>query len=213
MSTKFHVITPLARFENVDPLRDMLKDQNVTWHVITDDDAKVKVEFTESWIKHYICPNQGMEFWKRCNNSINWFIETQEIIPGDIYCFMNDDDGYEPQFFSKMNSVVDKISKDTTPCEVLICSMERGHKIPDDVVPERRHPTSKLHAHPDFMRIGWVGVEQIFLSGRVLSENRLPLDVVGDGMMICDIVRRYPTAYIPGISVWFNYLEPGRWNK
>lgn len=213
MTTKFHVITPLARFGNVADLKAMLENQNVIWHVITDDDAKETVEFTEPWIKHYVCPNQGMEFWKRCNNSINWFIETQEIMRDEMYCFMNDDDGYEPEFFAKMTAAVDQIKAENMPWEVIVCSMERGHRIPPDAIPERRHGTDKLIAHPTNMRIGRVGVEQIYISGRILLENRLPLEVVGDGMMICDIVRKYPTAYIPGISAWFNYLEPGRWIK
>jgi hypothetical protein len=213
MSNQFHVITPLARFGNKTELMRMLENQGVIWHVITDDDAKETVEFSESWIKHHVCPNGGMEFWKRCNNSINWFIETQEIVPEDMYCFMNDDDGYEPQFFEKMRTAIQQIKEKNMPSDVIVCSMERGHAIPDDVVPERRHPTTKLFAHPNFMQVGWVGVEQIYLSGRVLSENRLPIDVNGDGMMICDIVRRYPTSYVPEISAWFNYLEPGRWNK
>lgn len=213
MNTKFHVITPLARFGNVADLKSILENQNVIWHVITDDDAKETVEFTEDWIKHYVCPNGGMEFWKRCNNSINWFIETQEIIEDDIYCFMNDDDGYEPQFFFKMAHIVNKINESKIRCDVMICSMERGHNIPKGLPPERSHPTTKLIAHPDSMHVCGVGVEQIFMTGKVLSENRLPLEVVGDGMMISHIVRNYPTAYIPDISVWFNYLEPGRWNK
>lgn len=211
--TQFHVITPLARFGNVADLKSMLENQSVIWHVITDDDAKEKVEFTEPWIKHYVCPNQGMEFWKRCNNSINWFIETKEIIHEDIYCFMNDDDGYEPKFFEKMRDAVTQIKTEKMPWEVIVCSMERGHRIPADAVDPRRHPTSKLLAHPTYMRIGHVGVEQIFISGRILKENRLPLEIVGDGMMICDIVSKNPTAYIPSISTWFNYLEPGRWIK
>lgn len=213
MPVNFHVITPLARFGNLPDLKNMLKDQSITWHVITDDDAKNVPEINEPWIKHYVCPNQGLEFWKRCNNSINWFIDTQEINSHDMYCFMNDDDGYEPNFFDKMRAAVETIKEKNMPWEAVVCSMERGHQVPADAIPERRHPTSKLIAAPEYMDIGRVGVEQIYLSGRVLSENRLPLEIVGDGMMICSIVRRYPTVFVPEISVWFNYLEPGRWNK
>jgi len=208
MSIKFNVITPLARFENVNPLKEMLENQNVVWHVITDDDAKQTVEFTESWIKHYVCPNKEFVFWERCNNSINWFIETQKINHDEFYCFLNDDDGYESNFFDKMRSFVEKNFN-----EVIICSMERGHNIPENLSPEKRHPTDKLYAHPNYMRVCHVGVEQIFLTGKVLSENRLPLHVWGDGMMITEIVKKYPTTYFPELSVYFNYLEQGRWNK
>lgn len=213
MNTNFHVITPLARFENVSDLMSILQDQKITWHVITDDDAKQSVQFDQPWIKHYVCPNGGMEFWKRCNNSINWFIETQQINHEDMYCFMNDDDGYEPQFFEKMRHISKLIGEKGIDCDVIICSMERGHNVPEGLPPERRHPTTRLVAHPDSMQVCHVGVEQIFMTGKVLSENRLPLHVVGDGMMITHIVRNYPTAYVPDIAVWFNYLEPGRWNK
>lgn len=213
MSAKFHVITPLARFGNVADLMLMLENQNITWHVITDDDAKETVSFTQPWIKHYVCPAEGVEFWKRCNTSINWFIDTQEIIHDDMYCFLNDDDGYEPFFFDKMRSALSQIKEKSYPSEVMICSMERGHSIPDGLPPERRHPTTKLFAHPNSMHVCGVGVEQIFISGRVMSENRLPIHVCGDGMMISEIVRKYPTTYIPDISVWFNYLEPGRWKR
>jgi hypothetical protein len=208
MSIIFNVITPLARFENINSLKEMLEHQNVVWHVITDDDSKETVEFTEDWIKHYVCPNKEFAFWERCNNSINWFIETQKINHDEFYCFMNDDDGYEPRFFDKMRSFVEKNSG-----EVIICSMERGHYIPDNAVPPRRHGTDTLIAHPHNMRIGQVGVEQIYLTGRILSENRLPLHVAGDGMMITEIVKKYPTIYFPELLVYFNYLEPGRWKK
>lgn len=210
---KFHVITPLARYGNVPELISMLENQNVTWHVITDHDSKETFTPTHPWIIHHICPNDGMEFWKRCNHSINWFIENCEIIPDDMYCFMNDDDGYHPQFFKRMRYVVEECKRTNQPSEVIICSMERGHTIPDGLPPERRHPTHTLIAHPRSMHVGHVGVEQIFLSGRVLFENRFPIDVCGDGMMITDIVNKYPTTYAPQLYVLFNYLEPGRWNK
>ena len=207
------MITPLARYENVSALKAMIENQGVIWHVITDDDAKQTIEFTEPWIKQYVCPNKEFKFWERCNNSINWFIETQEIDPNGVYCFMNDDDGYELDFFSKLEKSIGDVLKVNPVYEVFITSMERGHNIPKDAVPPRRHPTTKLFAHPSHMRIASVGVEQIFMRGSVMKENRLPLDVAGDGMMIISIVSKYPTAYLPDIHVLFNYLEPGRWNK
>jgi len=213
MSFNFHVITPLARYENVFLLKSMLETQNIIWHLITDDDARIKIEFNEEWIKQYVCPNSGLKFYDRCNNSINWFIETQDIVNKDVYCFMNDDDGYYLDFFKNLRLKIENLKMSHHPTEVIICSMERGHNIPDGLPPERRHPPIKLYAHPSYMHVGGVGIEQIFMSGKVLKENRLPLAVAGDGMMISDIVGKYPTSYLPELSVLFNYLEPGRWNK
>lgn len=208
----YHVITPLARFENLKPIMNMLEPMNIHWHVITDDDLGFSFNFQKDWIHSYVCPNGGRAFWERCNNSINWFLETQNIESGDMYCFLNDDDGYEPDFFKKIETVRtdSRIIKDKS---VLICSMERGHQIPPGLVHPKDHPTTKLWATPSYMRLGWVGIEQIIIKGSILRNYRLPLEICGDGMFICNVLRRHEPIYVPNANAWFNYFEPGRWNK
>ena len=204
MRYAYHVITPLARFENLSKLIAMLEPMGVQWHVITDSDIGFQLVFHQPWITHYNYTNNEKAFWCRCNAAINWMLDLAPLNPGDRYCILNDDDAYEPDFFKKLDAV---------DGELLIASMDRGHQTPPGVESVRAHGTNRLIAAPDNMRVGSVGVEQFVASGKVISVCRLPLEVTGDGMMIEYMVQHFPATYVPEASVWFNYYEPGRWNK
>lgn len=210
---KFNIITPLSRFENIEQLISHLEPKDLIWHVITDDDSNFSHEFKESWIKHYRCPNKGNQFWERCNNSINWFIETSLIENDEYYGILNDDDGYEDLFFDKLKFFISESIKNEKPNDLIICSMKRGHKIPSDAIPVRKHPIHTLYAHPNFMVVGGVGVEQFFIKGRLLKNHRIPVTTCGDGELISNLVNTYDALYLPEAYVLFNYFEPGRWNK
>ena len=67
-------------------------------------DSKFKLKFDQQWIHSYICPNKENEFFKRCNYAINWFLDNCPIVEEDMYCILNDDDGYEPEFFNKISN-------------------------------------------------------------------------------------------------------------
>jgi len=209
----FNVITPLSRYENLKYLIDFLEPLGITWHVITDSDVKFKVSFDQDWIKHYICPNKEVHFWERCNHAINWFLDLGVVQNNLMYCMLNDDDAYEPDFFKKIAKAKEIAEQSKTNTDVIICSMERGHKIPSTEVHPRMHPTTKLWAYPENMAIGSVGVEQIILSGEVISKYRLPLEPEGDGMFILEVLKHHPHIYVPQANVWFNYFEPERWVK
>lgn len=205
----FHVITPLARYENIPDLIKMLEPLNIHWHVITDEDSNIIVDFSEyNWISHHICPNKQVLFYERCNFAINWFLDTHPLIKDDMYCILNDDDAYEPDFFLKIEQVLAVVD-----APVIITSMERGHQIPASAVGCRAHPPTKLWGIPDNLRVGSVGVEQIILKGEILSKFRIPLLNDGDGKFIVSVAHDYDISYIPHATVWFNYFEPGRWNK
>lgn len=207
MRYTYHVITPLTRFENLTKLMKMLESQEapIEWHVITDENpAGWRVTFERYWACNYPCPNTAIEFWARCNFSINWFLDKFPPKSSDRYLFLNDDDAYEPGFFEKL---------DQHDGDVLICSMERGQRTPAVSDPLRAHGCSKLEAKPENMHPTLVGVEQIIMSGRVLKDVRLPLAVDGDGRMIEWVCANHPVTYVPEATVWFNYYEPGRWDK
>jgi hypothetical protein len=203
----FHVITPLVRFENMKTLIEMLRPQQVQWNVITDEDNPTHFPWKEDWISHFICPNRSIEFWARCNYSINWFLENNQLEKEDYYCILNDDDGYEENFFHKLRV---KVGSNNTP-DLMITSMKRGYQVPPYLPLVKQHPTTTLMATPENMRVCSVGVEQFFIKGKHFQNHRLPLTPYGDGELIVELVQTYNTLYLPQLFVLFNYLEPGRW--
>jgi len=211
----FNVITPLARLENIPYLIDMLEKEEIQWHVITDLDLEQQPIFQQEWIHHYICPNIQGTFYEKCNNSINWWIDTHSPIDSQMYCILNDDDGYQPKFFDKLRFFIKELDSKNMYRDTIIVSMERGNQIPpvEQTGIQRQHPVAKLWATPENMRPSGVGVEQIILSGEILKKFKIPLLHDGDGKWITEIVQSYPPIFAPHINVWFNYFEPGRWNK
>ena len=208
----FNVITPLARFQNVSDLVNHLEPKKIKWHVITDADSEGTFDVKKDWIFHHICPNVGANFWERCHNSINWFIENKIDSDDEYYCVLNDDDGYEDDFFEKLKMTVFMSDSENKFNDLIITSMMRGNNVPIDAIPIRQHPTYTLYAHPSNMQVGSVGLEQFFAKGKVLKKHRVPLTSGGDGELITELVNTYGALYQPEIYVWFNYFEPGRWN-
>lgn len=200
----YHVITPLNRFENVGRLIELLEPQRITWHVIQDAERPYYIQFPQGWIRSSILVNEPGTFYERCNRSINKWMDHHRWVDEDRYCILNDDDAYEPGFFDKLRAFDE---------EVLAVSMMRGHHIPAGVSGERAHGTDTLVADPSNMKVGRIGVEQMIVSGRILRTCRLPLTIAGDGEMLTYIGATNPVKYVPDANVWFNYLEPGRWNQ
>lgn len=209
MSYKYHIITPLRRYENMEKLVTMLASRraewaHLEWHVIIDDDAPFYFFFRQPWIHVYYQHNPELEFWKRCNFAINRWLDTHPLVESDRYCILNDDDAYEPEFFTKI---------DAHEGNLVIASMQRGQHTPPGTGPTRAHATNTLVAAPENMRVGHVGVEQFFVCGEYLKTARLPLTVAGDGEMVSYLVGTYGAEYAPEANVLFNYFEPGRWDK
>ena len=214
----YNVITPMNRPENIENMVQMLEPKNVQWHVVTDLGSKYSYEFNRSWIQHYECPNfEQAEFFEKCNNAMNWLLDTMTIHDDQMYCFLNDDDALEPTFFQKVDDVLEKTKTQDINVKVIIPSMERGHRTPPQAQEPRRHPPDKLVASPDAIKVGGIGLEQILIKGSLLKEKqyRFPLHCWGDGMFIVRVVQENidNTIFCPEINVWFNYFEPGRWDK
>ena len=201
MNHTYHVITPLARFENLSKLIRLLNPLGIHWHVITDGDLNFRISFEQPWITHYSYQNNAIEFWDRCNLAINWFLDLAPLKPNDRYCIMADDDAYEPDFFKKVDAVEG---------DLIIVSMERGQRD----TPNKPYGIHKLVAAPENMHPCQVAGEQFIASGKILSVFRIPRGTsAGDGHLIENMVKAHPAVYVPEASVWFNYLEPGRWNN
>ena len=208
----FNVITPLARLHNFTVLKDHLKKMNIIWHIVTDEGVEFEIPNPEPWIRHYVCSNNELEFFKRCNHSVNWFIENKidSTNEKEFFCILNDDDGYEDEFFEKLNKF---IKNSESEINLIICSMKRGDNTPIDAIPVRRHPTFTLIASPNNVKVGGVGVEQFIVKGSILKNHRLPLTACGDGELIVELYKNYGATFYSDLYVLFNYFEPGRWNK
>lgn len=199
----YHVITPFSRFENLKPLAGLLGACGVQWHLLLDETLPFRIHFTDCRIEPTYYPVSA-PFWRMWRNSINSFITDGNIIPEDRYMILNDDDWYEPGFFQKIDAHKGK---------AIVCTMLRGHQTPPVSDPVRAHPTNPLIASPQNMHPGGVGIEQIILSGDLFATVRLADHPHADGMMIQAVYNAMPIDYAPEACVWFNYLEPGRWNK
>lgn len=204
MKHTYHVITPVSRFENIAKLARMLAHQCIQWHLLIDSECPFRLQFDYVWIHTHVIPTEGTEFYARCNSCINWFLDHYWLHPTNRYCILNDDDAYEPDFFKKI---------DEHEGEVVVASMERGHQTPANVEAVRAHGTGKLTAAAENMHPGYVGIEQLIATGKVFSTCRIPLSACGDGEMLQWVSQNYTVNYAPEANVWFNYYEPGRWNK
>jgi hypothetical protein len=214
----YNVITPMNRPENIENMVQMLEPKNVQWHVVTDLGSEYSYEFNRSWIQHYECPNfEQAEFYEKCNNAMNWLLDNMTIHDDQMYHFLNDDDAVEPTFYEKVSGVILEAKNKGINAEIIIPSMERGHRTPPEAKEPRRHPPTKLVADPSAVVVGGLGLEQMLIKGSLLKEKRyrFPLHCWGDGMFIVRAVRDNPdkTICCPNINVWFNYFEPGRWDK
>lgn len=214
MKTKFKIICPIARFENAPKIKNVLRKQNVELHFVSDSDNPKSSDSLadEPWVFHHIC-DQGDRtiFWDRSNNALNWYLDNQQIDPDSFYCFLNDDDAYEPEYFQKLRAIIENYPYEIF---VVITSMARGDNIPKSVIgTNREHHNNTLIAHPTYMQPGKVGLEQIAVKGKVISVGnyRFPRYDCGDGIFITMITQQTHTLYVPEVFVWFNYFEPERW--
>lgn len=214
MTTTFRVVCPVARFENIPKIKNVLRHQDVFLHLVSDSDNPKSHEYKpdEPWVEHHICEQGDRKlFWDRSNNALNWFLDNIPINPEDVYCFLNDDDAYEPHYFAKLKNIIDRYPYDI---DVMITSMMRGDVVPESVVgTNRHHHNNTLVAHPIFMQPMKVGLEQIAVRGKIISlgNYRFPQYDCGDGIFITMITQQNHTLYVPQVFVWFNYFEPGRW--
>ena len=200
---KYHLITPFSRPENFEDLKSRLAHLNLDWHLLLDDPCPFNLAIGEYWIHTYSIPKiePPWKMWRRC---INWFVQNGRIVDDDRYLILADDCAYEAGFFDKLEQAAG---------EVLIVSMKRGDHIPEGVDPIRAHGTDTLIAAPENMHMGAVSAEQIVLSGRLFKRINLIVNQAADGYMIEAMVHDFGAVYLPEAFVYFNWYEPGRWDK
>jgi len=181
----------------------MLQAAGVQWYPVLDDDLP-RISFTQPWIHPIYAPPPPPK-WFVGHFLFNYALDVLargadgiKLQDEDYYSIITDDDFYEPDFFKKL-------CRHTG--DAIITSMKRGdHSV-------GRHPKTLLLAQPDFMRRGLVSLEQLFMAGRLARTLRLEGSFDSDGLLVEHVVKHHKVSYAPEAFVWFNYLEPGRWEN
>ncbi len=193
MNQKYNVITPYSRWGNYRALRDMLKPQNVTWHLMIDEDWPA-LSFSESWIKAYhgrpAPPRFFIGHWM-----LNLFLDHQPIADDEYYILLTDDDYYSPTFFAQLHRYTS---------DVVMVSMRRSGDL--------------LVADPSNMRVAHVGLEQMVIRGHLLKQYRVNGFYEADGDLITRIWSAHAAkfTFAPEVVCYFNFLPPygnGRYDQ
>lgn len=202
MNYTYHIYTPYWRRENFIPQMEMLSKFGIIWHPIFDDLEFHAFPDEWVWIQPLYCPmpEKGYPGFPG-HYKANYFLEHEQIVPDHRYCELNDDDWYEPDFFEK----IDKCYK-----PLVVCSMLRGQRQP---LHGRQYGTSPLVACKENIRCGNISSEQLIVLGSMIGKARYGRSEFGDWDFIEQITRRSTPQFCPEAHVWFNYLEPGRWDK
>ena len=220
---KIHVLTPFFRKYLIPSLICHLEQHNIEWYPIIAPNEQIDLEkenlselFNREWIHPVVVKNfYPAEEKLGSLRKFNDFLDTQEIIDNDYYCFMSDDDGYEPGFF-------DVIRKQTA--KVIMCSMYRGNHFPSADTTCARHSS-----HPLFMRsledirFCNVGQEQFIIKGEIFKKHRWRYHgnrygdryTPADGAYAIELKEKYKDEilFLPNLFAFFNYFQPRRYNK
>lgn len=195
---RFHILTPFSREENKDLILKNFKRPGVMFHPLIDKNIKFP---DKKWIEPFtVIPDPGIRH--PMYNIWNKFIGSGKLIDDDYYLFISDDDFLEPNFFEKLKNI---------NTDIILGSMKRG-----DNRTKSGHGTNTLIPNRRRLRRSWIGTEQLIIKGKILKNERFRDWLNADGYLIGSLWRKYPHnifTFKTDAFVWFNYLEPGRWNS
>ncbi len=195
-----HVILPFSRMNMKHVMLNMYESNKVILHPIT-----YTSEFNSSyWVVPLVVDPSEMGDGAEPYHKINKFISEGPIIDGDMYGVMCDDDRVEKWVCDAIRPIKE---------DVVFISMKRGDHVPEGLPPHQRHPINTLTAHPHLVMPCHIGLEQIWVRGRVLrSMKYLEDNIYADGVMAMALKECLPVRYEPDLFIKFNYYEVGRWD-
>lgn len=199
-SMKYHILTPFSRVENREAILKNFHRPNVIFHPI----INTPIEFPkEDWIQPFtFVIDSPVEFI--CYYALNKFLDANTLVEDEYYWFLSDDDFIEPDFFEKIKGI---------DSDFIMVSCKRGdHRTNKKFSPS----TGDLICKPSRMALTWVGGEQLLIKGKRLQNERFIERQTGDGNKIRRLWDKYHHVgftFVPDAFVWFNYLEPGRWDN
>ncbi|MBI2065972.1 hypothetical protein HYT60_00485 [Candidatus Woesebacteria bacterium] len=191
---------PFHRIENKEMIIKHLSQFDVVFHPITNEPTKFP---RLGWIKPFTFASPPANIAWVYYYALNKFIEKAKIIDNDYYMFLSDDDFLEPGFFKKLKGI---------KSDFIVVSMNRGDNAP---------PGSE--GGPGLLICSWrvmgrrgMGGEQLIVKGKHLKNEKF-LDIrIADKKFAGKLWNTNPHqnfTFVPNAYIWFNYLEPGRWNE
>jgi len=201
---KYHILTPFSRGQNMKKILKNFGRLNVVFHPIINDHFDFP---KEGWIKPFtfvLEPSvKKQSYYRVYYYALNKFLDSKTLVDNDYYMFLSDDDFLEPTFFKKIEGI---------NSDFIIVSMKRGDNMPKGT----RYGTRTLGASWKVMGKRGIGGEQIIVKGKILKNERFRKNIIGDGWFIRKMWKRHPHknfTFVKDAYVWFNYLEPGRWDE
>jgi hypothetical protein len=199
-AVKYHVVTSFGRPGNFDRIYHMLEARGAaSWILLINSDETPPPAAPGNM------PVVVARFTRvgYLNNPVvlcNQWLSTSPVVREDRYVFLCDDDWLPEGFFEAV---------DKSEAPVVIVSMNRGQH-------DKFHPAWPLVAAPENLHYGYFGFEQGVVTGAALEDLRKEFAVNLSGHnedVIFEMVKRFPTDYLPAVFVYFNALEAGRWDS
>jgi len=197
-----HVLTPFYRTHLAPTLIHYLEPMGVQWYPICEDRHYSSEFSSRNWITPLLV--DALSESDQCYIRFNQFQDAHLVDDNDYYCFMGDDDAYEPGFF-------DIIRRQTA--KILIVSLSRGDRIPE-CDPEK-HPTNPLIMNSiRDVQVCNIGLPQYIIKGEIFKQMRFRNDHCwNDGHFAEKLKEWFPNDFhfLPDTFVFGNYFQEGRY--
>jgi len=187
-------VTPThdARAANWPILGERIRLQGVQWdtvHSLTDS-FRPRLSSMSPRMFTLTVPDNPEPAYQKINH---WLDENPPC--GRYVHFVMDDELMPCNFYSQLE-----------PVPFTFCMMLRG-----DHSPERKH---RHGCNPLFApKAGHCGLLQVVFREDVLASERFGAGPIADGELIERVCKKWPVSYRPDLKVYFNALEPGRWDR
>lgn len=193
---KIHLIMPFSRRHLKDKLIQYYEPMDIIIHQIMYKSEKY-IDFKRKWVKPCIISDKPSDKSINIgNHAVNCFIKDHEFTDNDYYIITPDDDMFNSDVFNKIK----KMDND-----IIVISMDRG---------KLTSYKQMLYAEQKYMRVGYVGAEQVFIKGKIFKELKYDdTDCCGDGVVIESLKEKYDFRYEPKLFVKFNYFNPKWWTE
>jgi hypothetical protein len=211
---EFEVITPMKRWENLAVLRPHLEQAMNGWAAhwtLLVDREDLLAGKTDDIAPHTVF---GVEKKRdpqlnRMSPALNQFYHSGLVRDHVYYVLLCDDDFLGPDYFRMVANAAPGPQH-----KLLVTAMERG----DHVTPNPGYGTYTLWPARENMKPGQVSGEQLVMRGDLLRTVTLNERLLegGEGVLSEQLAAQLHDGeilWVPQASVWFNYLEPGRWDK